>query len=99
MATIEIAQIWSTTSRIRAGVESGFGRFEDTVSSCVLVQNSASPKVLIPVPGLTLLGEIDDDAGDEVKRDRGRQQRGETGAQPDMHRRHPLGDHHGLVVI
>ena len=80
------AQTWSATSRIRAGVESGFGRFEDTVSSCVLVQKSA-------------LCEIDDDAGDEVKRDRRSQQRGETGAQPDMHRRHPLGDHHGLVVI
>ena len=32
-------QAWRTTSSTRAGVEIGFGSWEETVRSCVLVQN------------------------------------------------------------
>src|SRR3954452_3515747 len=37
-------------SRIRAGIESGFGNWDDTVSSCVVVQKMESPMLWIAVP-------------------------------------------------
>jgi len=50
-STPEIAYAWRKTSRTRAGVVREFGSCEDTVSSCVDVQNTASPRLVMPVPG------------------------------------------------
>lgn len=49
-ATTDIAYAWSRTSSTRAGAEIGFGSCDETVSSCVVVQNRESPSVVIPVP-------------------------------------------------
>jgi hypothetical protein len=49
-ATAEIAYACRKTSSTRAGVEIGFGSWDETVRSCVLVQKTESPNVVISVP-------------------------------------------------
>ena len=49
IATTDIAHPCRKMSRTRAGVEIGFGSWDETVRSWVLVQNSESPMLVISV--------------------------------------------------
>lgn len=50
IATAEIAYACRKTSSTLPGVEIGFGSWDETVRSCVLVQKRESPNVVISVP-------------------------------------------------
>jgi len=72
IATADIAYACRNTSSTRAGVEIGFGSWEETVRSCVLVQKTESPKRLDLRAGCVSLEREYENARDRVEDDRRR---------------------------
>ncbi len=90
---------------MRPAVVSGFLICDDTVSSCTVVKNSASPKDVISVCCRVSLEEVDEDRADRIEREGGEEHECESRDEEPMpflpaHQlRELLADHSTSVLI